>query len=407
MGSLNGRPLPDTLCLRQAFSFGRFGIYPNNPNFSTSTFSVMPSLSSRYYTWIVLSLVFIPLSTCLVALLLVDPLSLFHKPWLRDEYYIGDLRIQAAGIIRHTEFDSIILGSSMAANFSIQEASELWDANFVNLYSASMGWLSERSIILNYALKKKQLQNVIISLDGYEGFGEYNPFYPITNWNFLYNENPFDEISLYLGSRFLKYTYCRSSYIPADLRCQSGKDLEHLAEWPTMVDDLKRFGGIDNWLGGIHEARVRNALSKIVRDIEDIQRGTIGQMNQKEYRKQINDEQRSFDQYLFRHIQENPETKFHLFFPPYSRMRYAMMKQRGTMDFELYLERIRYAVEKVEEIPNGAVFVFDHLDFLDDLRNYKDTGHYHPRYNSKMLKWMNQQQYQLTTKKVSLYPPRY
>ena len=354
------------------------------------------------YTFLVLSLVFIPFSASIVAVSIADPLSLFHKPWTGDEYYIGDLRIQAAGIIRHKEFDSIILGSSMAANFSGKEASNIWDSRFVNL-SAQGSWFSGRSHILKYALKKKPLENIIISLDGYEKVGKDNPKFLAENDSYLYNENPFDDIRIYLEPRYRQYMYCRSQMLPESFRCQSVKDIEHIAEWPSMAEELERFGGIENWGGGENAEQIRNALLKITQYLDKIQSGTFEKFNQEEFRKRQREDQESFNQYIFRYMTENPKTKFYLFFPPYSRFRFAMRKQSEALDFELYLERIRYAVEKVEGMPNGLVFGFDHLDFLDDLRNYKDSGHYHPRFNSEMLKWMHDRQHQLTKNNVVSY----
>lgn len=362
----------------------------------------MRTNSSRQYMWLVLFLVFTPFIGSMVALLIVDPLSLFHKPWVRDEYYIGDLRIQAAGIINNTPFDSMILGSSMAANFSIREASNVWDATFVNL-SAQGFWFSGRSLILSYSLKQKTLENVIISLDGYANFGQDNPKFPITKYEYLYNDNPFDDIRIYTESRYRKYIYCRSSMVPVSLRCESVKDLEHIAEWPFMEEELQRFGGIGNWLGGGNVSQVRNALLKITQNIEKIKLGVFGEIDQEELRERKKDDRKYFDEYIFRYIQENPNTKFYLFFPPYSRLRAAILKQSRAVDFELYLEQVRYAVAKLEGTPNGLVFGFDDLDFLDDLGNYKDTGHYHPRYNSKILTWMYQRQHQLTKKNVASY----
>ncbi len=357
--------------------------------------------SSRY-TLLVLFFVFVPFSTCLVALCIADPLSIFHKPWTGDEYYIGGLRTQAAGIIRQKEFDSIILGSSMAANFSIKEASNIWDAHFVNL-SAQGSWFPGRSHILKYALKKKNLKNIIISLDGYAKVGEVNPVMAVENYSYLYNGNPFDDIRVYLGPKYRKYIYCRSQMIPESFRCQSVKDLEHIAEWPSMEEELKKFGGVDNWLGQENVALIRKTLFKITQDIYEIRSGTFSEINQKELRKRKREDRDSFDRYIFRYLQENPDTNFFLFFPPYSRMRFALWKQSNGLDFELYLERIRYAVQKVEGTPNGFVFGFGHLDFLDDLKNYKDTSHYHPHYNSEMLKWMYDRQHILTKKNVVSY----
>ena len=62
------------------------------------------------------------------------------------------------------DFDSVVLGSSMAENFSAKEASELLGGTFVNISMAG-SLLSERNIVLKHLFNKKVVSNVIISLD--------------------------------------------------------------------------------------------------------------------------------------------------------------------------------------------------------------------------------------------------
>jgi len=81
-----------------------------------------------------------------------DPWQLFHKPWFRSTVFIENSRFQDAGIINSYDFDSIILGTSIAQNFSINEASRLFASRFVNL-SIEAGLFSERAIILQRVLQ--------------------------------------------------------------------------------------------------------------------------------------------------------------------------------------------------------------------------------------------------------------
>src|SRR3989339_1968081 len=94
-------------------------------------------------------------SIALLTNYLIDPYRIFHKPWVRENYYVPEMRIQASGIINTEKFDSIVLGTSMADNFSPAEASKVFGQKFTNI-SLNGSSLAERSLVLNYALEKKK-----------------------------------------------------------------------------------------------------------------------------------------------------------------------------------------------------------------------------------------------------------
>lgn len=80
---------------------------------------------------------YIALPLCFLALCallwLYDPFMFFHKPLFREQTYHSDMRIQARGIIDFTEFDSVILGTSLIKNTSAKEAGEKLGGKWVNL----------------------------------------------------------------------------------------------------------------------------------------------------------------------------------------------------------------------------------------------------------------------------------
>ena len=91
---------------------------------------------------------------------IIDPLKLFHEPYFLKNKLDSNMRIQASGIIKNYEFDSIILGTSMLENTSAKTTSEILGGKFTNI-SLSGSDFFERSFILNYALEKKQMKKVI------------------------------------------------------------------------------------------------------------------------------------------------------------------------------------------------------------------------------------------------------
>ena len=94
---------------------------------------------------------------------------------------------------------------------------------------------------------------------------------------------------------------------------------------------------------------------------------------------------------------------FTCFFPPYARLRYAIMKQSNPQEFEIYLETLRFVVQESSKYNNIKIFGFENEQFLDDIANYKDTSHYHQRYNSQMLQWMKNEDHLLTPSNIEAY----
>ena len=359
-------------------------------------------LQPKRYTLAVLISAFVLLVCQFSAMVLVDPLRLFHKPWVRDDYFVKEMRFQAAGIIRNTEFDSIILGTSMAANFSPGEASKIWDAAFANI-SPGGSWLSDRSVILKFALASKPIKNAVISLDDFHEFGKRRPLFSATNYDYLYNENRWDDFKIYLNLKYGNYLLCRNKIIPSKTLCKNTRDLETVAEWSSLEMNSKRFGGLNKWFESKANGEVQRTLTEIVNKTRAIKNGTVKTVNKEDYEQKLRGEQLSFDHYVMHYIKENPDTQFYLYFPPHSRMWRSLSKKANPSGYSRYIERIRYVISAIEEYPNAKAFGFDHLEFTKDIANYMDLLHYHPRFNSAMLRWMKNNDHELTRDNVESY----
>ncbi|MBA3580914.1 MAG: hypothetical protein H0W44_00515 [Gammaproteobacteria bacterium] len=336
---------------------------------------------------------------------IVDPLQIFHPPWVRGEYFIRDLRVQAAGIIRHAEFDSIIIGTSHAANFYPKDAEKLWGGRFVNL-AADASFLSERALILDFLFKHKKINNVIISMDGYAKIDEYSASYPVGSYRYLYNDYAFDDIKVYGGNKYLSYLTCDSKVFPSlkehDV-CLQLKPLDTLAEWASDKSHSERFGGINNWFSAKNNWQIQEAFKTIVENADRVQTSGVPQINETELARQELEDQACFDQYVMRFIKEHPGVQFYLYYPPYSRLNYAMWAQTNPTYYARYLAQLRYAVKKTSGHKNVSVYGFDELDFLDDIANYKDTIHYRPQLNVAMLEWMHGYKHRLNDRNIDDY----
>ncbi len=337
---------------------------------------------------------------------LVDPYRIFHEPWVRDNYFPTDtgMRAEAAGIINTERFDSIILGTSMAENFSAKEASQVFASSFVNI-SLSGSTLSERSYVLDYALREHSLKDVVYSLDSFAFDSENVTGRPMEPYTYLYDKNRLNDLMIYASNpKVFRYALCRNLVISSDRLCQNRRnDLETLVEWHSNWEHSKRFGGLNKWMEAKNNPQIIDALKSISQSIELIETGQVNPVDLKKIKLSNTKHQKVFEENLLRHAVNHPDTAFYFFFPPYSRLNFAILKQSDPQRFEEYLGILRLVVNESARYPNVKIFGFETEDFLDDIANYKDTSHYHQRINSEMLHWMKNGEHELTPENIEPY----
>ena len=346
-------------------------------------------------TWLISAFVFIGLA------LLIDPYRIFHPPWIRDNYYLPNTRIQASGVINTDDFDSIILGTSMAANFSPKEASELFNEKFANI-SLDGSSQSERAVVLKYALEKRKLSRVVYSLDG---FGKAPlESRPIAPYTYLYDNNKFNDLHIYsYDLSNLKYAFCRNIFINSEDLCPETRTFETMTEWASNTDHSNRFGGLEKWLLAKNNGQIKEALTEISKSLNKIYSGDIGKVDWPKVSENLAERKEQFYEHLLEYAIAYTDTEFHLFFPPYSRLRYAIWKQSDPQAFEAYIGTVRMVVDEISKYPNVFVYGFDTQVFLDDIAHYKDTSHYSPEFNSRILNWMSRGEHVLTPDNLEQY----
>ena len=310
-----------------------------------------------------------------------DPMQIFHKSYIQKDLYLhGNMRQQAAGIINNFEFDSIIIGTSMLENTSSFEASKILGENFVNI-SLSGSDFYERNFILDYVLRKKEIKTIIYSLDNmYIEQRKGHKSYSIETFDYLYDNNPFNDLKVYWNEKFFNCIIRLSNEIGC---IGNKKTLEYPNVWFTNKEHSDSFGGLDNWFKAKNNAQIKDAFSSIVSISQKIKKGEKISLNGIE--EKIAKSKEYIDEYLLDNVKKYKDTKFVFVFPPYSRMLYAQWKQYYQLNYEIHKAIIRYLAQKSSEYKNLKIYGFEDNDFLDDIANYKDLSHYHQSINSMML----------------------
>lgn len=335
----------------------------------------------------------------LSALYIYDPLQVFHTPWGTKITFHKNMRQQAAGIINNYDFDSVILGTSMLENTSANEASTLLGGHFVNI-SMEASDFYERNIVLNYLLAKKKIHTVLYSLDAdkYLMQKRGNKKYLLENFTYLYDKNIFNDIQVYLNTKYLK---CLMRFSNSK-ECRGDKiGLDRPCSWYQYRGHSIRFGGLDKWFAAKNNRQIRNAFRSISNTAKQIRhKKSIGLSNIEE---KIVKTKKYIDDTILTLVHQYPNTKFLMVFPPYSRIYYSRWAQYNKPSFKIHQETIRYLSIQSHLYPNLQIFGFEDKSFVDDIANYKDPKHYHYSINSLMLKKIASKKGLLNNHNISAY----
>ena len=243
----------------------------------------------------------------LTALYIYDPLQVFHKPWGRESNFHKNMRQQAAGIINNYDFDSIILGTSMLENTSAKEASEKLGGEFVNI-SIPGGNFYERSLILEDTLKKKHIKKVLYTLDNSLKNNKLkgHKTYPIDSFNYLYDKNRFNDLKVYMNSKYLN---CLRTFSNKRECIGIKKNFDRLNAWYEVKYHSMRYGGLENWFK-TNNNKVKKELSKIANIARNVKNGKSIKIKNLEI--DILTSEKYIDKTIITYVQKVPRYGVHL-----------------------------------------------------------------------------------------------
>lgn len=311
---------------------------------------------------------------------LYDPLQIFHKSYFKEKRFFGEMRLGARGIIKHYDFDSYILGTSMLQNTSAKEASEKLGGKWVNISPAASS-IKERSIILNYIFQNKKPKQIIYSLDVFTNEVTTKP-----NFQLLYDDILINDFEAYLNDRFI---ICVLTFSKKE-KCIGKENLETLLQWINEEKQIQRLGGFKNWIKfnpDIFKKELKNfAQTKPVEF--DTNKIDIGK------------QKLLLESSTLSFIKENPDTYFHLILPPYSRFHFKV-------NSNAFIERkkiIHWLLSQTKDLKNVSIYGFDILEYPDNIENYAgDTIHYANDMNSLQLDAIQNKKHILTLANVESY----
>ncbi|MBD5522914.1 MAG: hypothetical protein HDR04_00560 [Lachnospiraceae bacterium] len=308
----------------------------------------------RFKKWVISTISVILILFVLVAALVicVDPFFQYHAPLEKFPYLVDNQLSQNPGMAKHMEYDSVILGSSMTVNFNTHWFEELLGRKALKL-SYSGAYPKDQANIMEIIFDSgHDVQAVFLGVDvtTYTG-GVEETKYPIPEY--LYDDNYLNDVQ-YLFNKDVVLNYI--------LRPLADPDKTDLATvyqswWTDEYYNIQ-------WV--MHNYEPPAPVS------EETSPAAYIESTGKNLRAN-----------LCPYIEQNPDTVFYIFFPPYSILYWNDVIQENHL--EATMAEYAHIAETLLAYDNVRIFYFPNREeIVTDLNNYADYTHYHRDINRYM-----------------------
>lgn len=293
------------------------------------------------------------LTVIAAVVILIDPFFHYHKPLFGLKEVLTDKEYQCIGTLRTFDYDSLIVGSSVAENYNNGWFNDGFDCNAIKAIR-SYGATADLCYLLDAAYEKHDLNYVFYSMDTASLAADPIPTYELTGCPmYLYNKNYLDDVEYLYNKGVLmeKIPYMAANSVMGDY---NENDSYNWAQWKEFNQDM--------------------ALGLYIRTAE------IAPMKEKDYYQDLLNANLDL---ITAQIKAHPNTQFKIFFPAYSMLWWDNLYRMG--DTEAYLYNMEQTTETLLSYDNVEMFYFqDETEIITNLNNYMDTLHFSPEINQYM-----------------------
>ena len=318
-------------------------------------------MKQKRWFWITLVGCGVVLTLILIIMVIMDPYFHYHGKLPGMKYRIYNERYINLGILEHFDYDAIITGTSMNQNFKTSQMDELWGTNAVKVPFSGAGFREIRENLVQAFESDNEIKYVLWGID-YNGLCRDADFIAYKEYpEYLYDKNLLNDVSYVWNKEILASGLLTNLLMT--IRGEEDTTFDEYASW-----DVGR-----GW-EFIKQTYHRN--SEIIPMEDEL---TL-------------DEKRMIEDNLNKNIislaKAHPETKFILFYTPYSALYWDEIYRDGTLVKQLYSEAV--ASEMLLECENIELYsFFDKIDLICDLNNYRDGLHYVNDINDAILTWIH------------------
>ncbi len=302
------------------------------------------------------------LGLCAGTVRLVDPFFHYHSPDPEGEVWF-DQRYQCAGLLRSQSYQTVFMGSSLAANYRPFWFDVFYDTSTVKVTFPNGGF-GEFGQALDYAFSRQKVERVIFGLDP-NLLARSPAEAPAELPAYLYDDDPWNDAPYLLNKDVL----LRSAYTVLKKRAGQTQPLQDAFLWDGNVYFSKELA-----LAGYQRPEPTGAVLPPDAFLEN------SRANLREVR---------------RWLETYPDAEFVFFFSPYSILFWDKMQRTG--ETEAMLAMLDDATAALLSYENAEVqFFMADPAIITDLDNYADHIHVAGRVTYAMAEAMPTGKYRLT-----------
>ena len=315
--------------------------------------------------WALLSLtmLILALTGIVASVVIIDPFQLYH----RATAFIPPITNSTqnyfnAGIAKTYDYDSVIIGSSMTENFTPSQLDAELGGHYVKL-PINGGSSFNHKQMMDLAFATHDVKNVFYGID-VEALTFFYKTPKCDMPEYLYDTNLFNDTQYWFNRSVL------ATYIPKCLKTLGQRD-------ETQPDTMYNCG---------KEAALRGVT---------ISNKEVAQAERPEDPVLLQQYMLNMEHNFIPYVEGHPDTEFVFFFPPYSLVRwYELYSQRLMGEFLSQKEAI---IERLLPYENVRIYDFQaKLEWICNLDNYIDPGHYGEWINDEMVRLIAEDQYRIT-----------
>lgn len=314
----------------------------------------------------ILLVVFVCVGTAGVVL---DPFFQYHVPCLGMPVILENAVYQTPGAARNLEYTDVIVGTSMTENFHTSWFDEELGWNTVKLSYSGARSSDLHAIFTSIFSRDEPVEHVFMDMNDYQ--------LTSPSWT-AYVERPEYLYDTRLSNDYL-YIYNKDVLVDGWERVLDGiegvgSNIDEAYTW----EDETLFGAEL----ALNSARdTRQALLTASEDATPLEQ-------------KLEICQENLDN-IIPFIEQNPDTEFIVYFPPYSMLYWEQIVLQGNL--EDMIEIYRYAISVFLQYENVSVYYFQHEEeIITELENYRDTCHHRPEYNRYIFDCINRGERRLT-----------
>lgn len=302
------------------------------------------------------------LALCAGTVRLVDPFFHYHAPDPEGEVWF-DQRAQGAGLLRSQSYETVLMGSSLAANYR-----PFWFDVFYNTSTVKItfpnGGFREFGKALDYAYQKQDVKRVIFGLDP-NLLARSPAEEPDQLPDYLYDDNPWNDGQYLLN----KDAAFRSAYTVLKKAQGETQALQDAFVWDGDV-----FFSRELALAGYQRPEPTGVTEPADAFLEN-SRANLAEVTG--------------------WLEEHPDTDFIFFFSPYSVLFWDKMDRLG--ETEAMLTMLEDTIRTLLTYDNAEIqFFMADREIITDLDNYADHIHVAGRVTYRLAEAMPTGEYRLT-----------